>query len=488
MRRRRRSLERAHADRRAVRAAPEVHRGRRCRRRGKPDLGLLRGYARYAELHAVADALLGHGLNDAVIKRQFAQALVDRDSPAAALLVYQGILNDPSTPEEERPEAMGGVGRCYKQLYILDQVSTGDAAPAVRLPHTARRTTRTSPLLARDQRRRAAGPSRPGLGRGRRRGRPGRGVAQVAREVLDLVLSAERQVCGSSRPPAKRRWRSATTPRRWSGRQGWSRGPTPTRSPSPRCCASWSRCGSSTPTSCRARSFCPLLRSAVLARDGGAVIVDARETRAKGSATSHGVESADGRNLEAVLGRERFKGMTWWLTGLERCRAVARIENGDADSIGTGFLVGRQAAEPRAARPVVLVTNGHVVPRPCPTVEAFAVFHGLVARQGVGPAEVRGRPMVVVPVVKVAGSSTSPSRSSTPIRRTSRRCPWLSICHRWGPRPTPRLRDRTPSGLDTPQFSLQDNLLLDYDDTLVHYRAPTEPGARAAPSSTAPGA
>src|SRR5512132_2725054 len=85
-------------------------------------LGLLRGVRRYAELHAVADALLGHGLNDAVIKRHFAQALVDRDSPAAALLVYQGILDDPSTPEEERPEALGGKGRCFKQLYLLDQV------------------------------------------------------------------------------------------------------------------------------------------------------------------------------------------------------------------------------------------------------------------------------------------------------------------------------------------------------------------------------
>ena len=58
----------------------------------------------------------------------------------------------------------------------------------------------------------------------------------------------------------------------------------------------------------------------------------------------------------------------------------------------------------------------------------------------------------------------------------------------------PRLETKTkprayvighPSGLDTPQFSLQDNLLIDYDDTLVHYRSPTEPGARAAPSSTA---
>ena len=38
-----------------------------------------------------------------------------------------------------------------------------------------------------------------------------------------------------------------------------------------------------------------------------------------------------------------------------------------------------------------------------------------------------------------------------------------------------------PSGLDTPQFSLQDNLLIDYDESLVHYRSPTEPGSSGSP-------
>jgi len=38
-----------------------------------------------------------------------------------------------------------------------------------------------------------------------------------------------------------------------------------------------------------------------------------------------------------------------------------------------------------------------------------------------------------------------------------------------------------PRGLNQPQFSLQDNLLLDYDDTYVHYRSPTEPGSSGSP-------
>ena len=33
-----------------------------------------------------------------------------------------------------------------------------------------------------------------------------------------------------------------------------------------------------------------------------------------------------------------------------------------------------------------------------------------------------------------------------------------------------------PRGLEQPQFSLQDNLVLDHDDTRLHYRSPTGAG------------
>ena len=55
-------------------------------------LSLLREHRRYEELLRVADAALGHGLTDAAIKRQLAQALVDRDRPAAALLIFLYIF------------------------------------------------------------------------------------------------------------------------------------------------------------------------------------------------------------------------------------------------------------------------------------------------------------------------------------------------------------------------------------------------------------
>jgi V8-like Glu-specific endopeptidase len=38
-----------------------------------------------------------------------------------------------------------------------------------------------------------------------------------------------------------------------------------------------------------------------------------------------------------------------------------------------------------------------------------------------------------------------------------------------------------PRGLDQPQFSLQDNHILAFDETRLHYRSPTDPGSSGSP-------
>ncbi|MGH3976144.1 MAG: tetratricopeptide repeat-containing protein, partial [Pseudonocardiaceae bacterium] len=85
----------------------------------KEVLQLLRENLRYEELRAVGDAALGRGLGDAVVRRQYGQALVDSDNPAAALLLFENIVGDRLAPDTEQIEARGGVGRCYKQLFVV---------------------------------------------------------------------------------------------------------------------------------------------------------------------------------------------------------------------------------------------------------------------------------------------------------------------------------------------------------------------------------
>jgi V8-like Glu-specific endopeptidase len=151
-----------------------------------------------------------------------------------------------------------------------------------------------------------------------------------------------------------------------------------------------------------------------------------------------------------------------------------------ADAIGTGFLVAGKQLNPDLPD-VVLVTNGHVLPEDLPYGQAFAVFHGLV-----GDQESARRKFEVIrwwwyqpsrtPALDIAILELDAYPNNV------KPMPLAVEMPRLGTRTPPRAYViGHPAGLDTPQFSLQDNLLIDYDDTLVHYRSPTEHGSSGSP-------
>ena len=73
---------------------------------------------RYEELEVVADAALAHGIDLPAVRRQYAQALVDGGNPAVALRLYRELATDETVPAVDRLEARGGIGRCYKELFL----------------------------------------------------------------------------------------------------------------------------------------------------------------------------------------------------------------------------------------------------------------------------------------------------------------------------------------------------------------------------------
>jgi V8-like Glu-specific endopeptidase len=127
----------------------------------------------------------------------------------------------------------------------------------------------------------------------------------------------------------------------------------------------------------------------------------------------------------------------------------------------------------------VLVTNGHVVPERLAVDDAVVVFHGLDGDAGQQPPfrivrrwwyQPSQRPGLDTTLLELDGYPANvaplPLAGRLPaITGTTQRA--YLIGH--------------PRGLTQPQFSLQDNLLLDYDDTLVHYRSPTEGGSSGSP-------
>jgi V8-like Glu-specific endopeptidase len=161
-----------------------------------------------------------------------------------------------------------------------------------------------------------------------------------------------------------------------------------------------------------------------------------------------------------------------------RCRAVARVQTADDDGVGTSFLVAGPDLHPDLP-PLVIVTNGHVVPEGLDAGQAHVAFHGLdddpgrqagfrvADRWWYQPSadggldttllELDGYPQDVVP--------TPLARALPPKPLDGRRA--YVIGH--------------PSGLTQPQFSLQDNMLLDYDNRVLHYRSPTEGGSSGSP-------
>jgi Trypsin-like peptidase domain len=441
----------------------------------KSILALLRENRRYNELLRVADALLGHGVDEAAVKRQFAQALVDRETPAASLLIFRTLVNDPGITAAERAEAQGGVGRCYKQMYVLHAAGERRsrylqlALAAYREAYEQNRDRlwhgiNVVALLARAD----------GDGIGLLDfADAGAAARTIARDILDRVAA----------DPDPDAWdeaiaieaclalRSHDEAVEWAARFAADPDADPFKIASVlrQLIEIWQLDTFRPPGDV----LLPILRSALLKLEGGTVSVATHDVRRARIA-----EPPD-PGLEKVLGTVRFQSLTWYRTGLARCRAVARVENAFEDGIGTGFLMEGPTLHP-ALPPTVFVTNGHVIPEDLPPRDAVIVFRGLDSDVGSrqqfrirrswwyersqSPGldttllELDGQPDDVTPVPL---SARLPNLDATDPPRA------YLIGH--------------PRGLAQPQFTMQDNVLLDYDDQVVHYRSPTEPGSSGSP-------
>jgi V8-like Glu-specific endopeptidase len=436
-----------------------------------PVLLVLRQSRRYEALELVADAALAHGPDAPTVRQHYAQALVDGGHLAVALRLYSELAADETAPRGDRMEARGGIARCYKEMFL-----------ACTEPDRRRRFLSRSlevylaaymddtdvytwhginavALLARAARDGIQLPS----------GSPQ--AAALAHDILRTVDSS----------PVQNRWTEQTACEAAIALGRYDEavergeafiGTTPDGFTVAAFLRQLQKVWQLDTTSSPGDDLLPVLRSALLTDDGGQVTVASSDLRAARFA-----EFGDGR-LERILGADRYLSLTWYRTGLKRCRAVGRIQTADDDGVGTGFLVAGPDLHPDLP-PLVVVTNGHVVPEELDPGRAHVAFHGLdddpgrqarfrVAQQwwyqpsadsGLDTTilELDGYPQDVVPTPLAQGLPVKPLRQ----RRA------YVIGH--------------PGGSAQPQFSLQDNILLDYDHRVLHYRSPTEGGSSGSP-------
>jgi S1-C subfamily serine protease len=422
----------------------------------------------------VSDALLGQGIEDAFVRRQFAQALVDRDTPAAAALVFRSLLDDPAINEDERAEALGGLGRCYKQLYVMSKdaglrsrhLQLSLAAYQQAYEQNPSRVWQGINVVAMLS---AAARDRIGLAD---HINPEGDARRLAAQILQVIDAA----------PDPDAWGKATAIEAClalgDGQEALERAVSfvDDRDADSFKIASMLRQLSEVWKLQTARppgdTLLPFLRSALLDQDGGTVRVTGEEVGPRPAA------DMPDEHLERVFGYERFKTLTWYRNGLSRCRAVGQVENVNQDGIGTGFVVSGNSLHPDLPDRV-FITNSHVVPEGLPYREAMIFFRGLDSAgsaQGFRVARVWWQ-----------DPSRSPGLDATILQLDS-------MPDAIDPIPVaarlPALDDGVaqrayvighPRGLNQPQFSLQDNLLLDYDSVHVHYRSPTEPGSSGSP-------
>ncbi len=436
----------------------------------KKVLDLLRRGRQYDALMSVADAAIANDPAVPGIWRRYAQALIDSGRTAAALRIYAGVFEDPATPPDERIEARGGQGRCYKQVYLTT------TAPERRADFLRRSLKQyldgynegqsdwhginAAALLTRAARERVDVPGTPD-------------AARTAREIATEVLA---RVELRSDP-----WSHATACEACVARGDTERAVVhgaafvddvdtdafAIASLLRQLLEVWEL----DTTTSLGNSLLPVLRSALLKKAGGTVVV---ETRDVGPSRLDGVDT---EGLEKVLGVDRYNSLSWYLSGLHRCQAVARIENLSEQGLGTGFLVAGTALH-ESLPPIVCVTNGHVIPEALDPLNAVVAFHGL-GPDAKGPKrfkivrkwwyEPSNSPRLDTTVLELEGYPEGVE--TIPV---ARRLPEL----------TPNFRTYIighPSGLEQPQFSLQDNLLLDSDGSRLHYRSPTEPGSSGSP-------
>lgn len=219
-----------------------------------------------------------------------------------------------------------------------------------------------------------------------------------------------------------------------------------------------------------------LLQSALLSRDGGVVNIDLEKKEQVIQPLSH--------TLEKVFGAESFETYSWYLEGAERCLSVVRIGRDKSKGLGTGFVIKGSALHPSLADDVLLLTNAHVLSDD-PTLnalrkeEACVIMEALDKEQSFFLSEIIFSSPPSQLDVTIARFRPADAARLQLLTKNLRPYPIASVL--------PFVSDTQriyiighPSG-GTLSMSLQDNLLLDHQAPLIHYRTPTVGGSSGSP-------
>ena len=450
-------------------------------------LGLLRRKRRFHDILEIADALIQQGSESARIRHLYAQALIDIGRISAGIDTLSQLERRclDSGDEAELAEARGLLGRAWKQIYC------GGAGDATRRRHALETAERHyAEPFRRDKRLLWHGINSVALQCRARRDAlvefvPSTG-AIGGRDILALAGAAD---------PHRRDvdvWTRATL-----AEAALAEGDIPQA-------LAWIKRyvekddGGGTPTDAfeiasTLRQFeevwqldlgdpghagiLEVLRSALLDREGGSVVLD--DVRAESDVVDTILGSDE---FEQILGPDRFRNLRWYRHGLERARSVCKFVDRFGDGFGSGFLLPAEVLGITHDARWVVLTNAHVVSES-------------LEEQGSSPAAV---PPHAATVRFEASETPDRSYAITRVLATSPRHELdfsVLALDDEGDFPEPLEFARSLPLLGRNQriyvighprggslsFSLNDNLLIDHEVPRIHYRSPTEGGSSGSP-------
>jgi V8-like Glu-specific endopeptidase len=458
---------------------------------GRKVLATLRRKCYFDLMERVADALRDAEADDLQVRRQYAQALIDQGKISAAIYVLEPLAAN-TADAEERAEARGLLGRVYKQLYVNAVNADSQAVGHRRTQqHLQKSLTAYRDVYRADTTRLWHGINTVALAVRAATDRvsivDAPDAAAIARDIagaiettfkaaeaegkrldpFDLATALEASIALGQLEQAQV----------WLGRYVMHDAADAFElSSTERQLREVWRLSVETPPG---SLILPVLQSSILKRKFGRVDLVSGEVDKTIQRVDETIRQAP--RLEKVLGKDSYVSLGWYRTGLERCRGVAQIRNANGDGIGTGFLVRGTDLAPGLGEALVLLTNAHVVSND-PIVqrdkqaldpdEAVVAFEALETVQG--------------QTFRVTLLWTSPpGELDATLLRLDRPVS--------GPEPFPVAKQLPRNDgaqkvyvIGHPRggglsLSLTDNALLDYDDRLLHYRAPTEGGSSGSP-------
>jgi hypothetical protein len=428
-------------------------------------LKYLRRKSRFETMARLAEALIESGQRSAQVQRQYAQALIDLGYLYPAEKVLRSLAEEAHGTEEE-DEARGLLGRAYKQMYVNGGKSSPkrevleSAIDAYAVPWGTNPKKNTwhgvniAAVAARARRDEISWKGMPDEKALAKQILATLGAKPKGMDLWDLPTAMEcylalkdnRKVLEHAveyaSDPAADAFEIGSTLRQFE--EVW--GLTESKEPG--------------------KSVLPLLRAALIRRNGGAVKLTAVQANSD-------ARPAIREKLEATFGTARFIQLKLYELGLERSKSVARIERPSGQGHGTGWLVDGGVFFRGWEREPLLVTNHHVIsdyPGALRPSQARVNFQRLgktvQVDQMLFTSDVDEFDISILTLKNKLPKAETLPLAEEPVEMSA---------------PPPRLFViGHPGGRDL-EFSLEDNLLVGCDKQRLHYRSPTEGGSSGSP-------